>query len=253
MNVSLFVTCLTDSYYPEVASSVVRVLRRLGCTVDFPKKQTCCGQPALNAGCCDDARAVAARMIRVFEASELVVTPSASCCSIVREYYPDLFKDDPALRDKAVAMADKTFDFLEFCEKKLKVDWDAWDLEYNAIATYHYSCHMRGIGMTDEVIRLLKRIRGIEYRQLEKMDQCCGFGGTFAVKYGDISGALVRDKVECIKRTGANLLVITDGGCALNITGALHRQGVDIQTLHIAEILDQAMTAAEKRKAGSAA
>ena len=250
VNVSLFVTCLADNFYPNVAASVVRVLRRFGVTVDCPKKQTCCGQPALNAGCGDDARAVAARMVKIFEPSELVVTPSGSCCSIVREYYPHLFDDDPVLRAKAVALAGKTFEFLEFLDKKLKVDWSRWDLEFPAVATYHYSCHMRGIGMSpDDVITMIRRFRGLEFRPLEKMDQCCGFGGTFSVKYPDISGAMVRDKVACIQKTGAELLVMTDAGCIMNVAGACRRQGVNVRIMHLAEMIDQAMAAAEKRRA----
>jgi L-lactate dehydrogenase complex protein LldE len=251
MKVSLFVTCLTDSFYPEVARSAVRILRRLDVEVDFPKKQTCCGQPALNAGCGDDAKAVAARMIDVFESSPLVVTPSGSCCSIVREHFPHMFEDDPGMHRRAVALAGRTYEFVEFLEKKLHVDWGAWELQYPCVATYHYSCHLRGIGMTDEAIRLLKKFKGLEYRQLERMDQCCGFGGTFSVKYGDIAGAMARDKVECIRRTGAEIVVINDGGCTMNIIGAARRAGVNVRAMHIATMLDEAMAATERRRAAS--
>ncbi len=249
MRASLFVTCLTDLFYPDVAASVVRVLRRLGVAVDFPRKQTCCGQPALNSGCQDEFRPIAERMIRVFENAEVVVSPSASCCSIVREHFPPTFEDDPDLHRRAVALADKTFEFVEFLEKKLRVDWSSWDLEFPAVATYHYSCHMRGVGLVpDDVVRVLQRMRGLEYRPLEKIDQCCGFGGTFAVKYGEISGAMVRDKVANIRKTGANLLIINDGGCTMNIAGACRREGFEIKVMHIAEILDAAMAAAERRR-----
>lgn len=242
MKASLFVTCLTDLFYPEVGESVVRILRRLGVDVDFPKGQTCCGQPALNSGFHDDFKAVAARMIDVFENSEVVVTPSASCCSIVREYYPHFFKDDPKMHARAQAMADKTYEIVEFLEKVLKVDWSTWNLAYPAVATYHYSCHMRGIGLTNEAIELLKKFDNLEYRELEKMDQCCGFGGTFSVKYGDISGEMARDKVRCIEATGAELLVCNDGGCSMNIKGACRRNGVEIEVKHLASMLDEAMT-----------
>jgi L-lactate dehydrogenase complex protein LldE len=251
MRVSLFVTCLTDLFYPDVAACVVRILRRLGLQVDFPKDQTCCGQPALNSGFTDEFRSVAGRMIDVFQDAPVVVTPSGSCCSIVREYFPRAFEDDPAMHKRAEALAARTFEFVEYLEKVLKVDWSKWDLHFPAVATYHYSCHLRGIGMTDEAVRLLTRIRGIEYRPMEKMDQCCGFGGTFSVKYGELSGAMVRDKVACIRATGADVVMVNDGGCAMNIGGALHREGVPVKVMHIAEILDQAMKSSGGRVQGS--
>lgn len=242
MRISLFVTCLTDLYFPEVGESVVRILHRLGHEVDFPAAQTCCGQPALNSGYTEEARAVAKRMIGLFEHAETVVTPSGSCCSVIREYYPHLFENDPGMHAKAVALADKTFELVELLQKKLKVDWSRWRLSYPGTATFHYSCHHRGIGMSPEdVLGLVREFKDLEYRPLEKMEQCCGFGGTFAVKYGDISGAMVRDKVACIKATGARTLICNDGGCTLNIVGACRREGVDIEAVHIAQMLDAAM------------
>ncbi|NLX13212.1 MAG: (Fe-S)-binding protein [Phycisphaerales bacterium] len=243
MRVSLFVPCLTDLFYPRVAECVVRILRRLGMEIDYPAGQTCCGQPALNSGFTDEARTIAARMIRVFAETETVVTPSGSCCSIVREHFPRLFEHDPAMHQQAVALANRTFDFLEFVEKRQPVDWTPWNLTFPAVATYHYSCHNREIGITpDDTVRLLRRIKGLEYRELEKMEQCCGFGGTFAVKQPEISGAMVRDKVACIKATGADVLVCNDAGCSMNIIGGCRRAGLDIKALHIAEILDKAMS-----------
>ena len=242
MRVSLFVTCLTDLFYPDVAECVVRILHRLGHKVEFPEGQTCCGQPALNSGYMDDFRAVAGRMIRLFEDAEAIVTPSGSCCSVVREYYAHAFEDDPVMHAKAVAMAGRTFEFVEFLQKKLKVDWSKWNLRYPGTATFHYSCHHRGIDMSpDDVIGLIRQFKGLEYRPLEKMEQCCGFGGTFAVKFGDISGAMVKDKIDCVKATGANLLICDDGGCTLNIAGALRREGINVEVKHIAELLDAAM------------
>ncbi len=242
MRVSLFVTCPTDLYYPEVAECVVRILHRLGHQIEFPEGQTCCGQPALNSGYMDDFRAVAGRMIKLFENAEVIVTPSGSCCSIVREYYPHVFENDPVMHAKAVAMAGKTFELVEFLQKQLKVDWSKWNLRYPGTATFHYSCHHRGIDMSPEdVIGLIQEFKDLEYRPLEKMEQCCGFGGTFAVKFGDISGAMVTDKINCVKATGARMLICDDGGCTLNIAGALRREGIDVEVKHIAELLDAAM------------
>lgn len=242
MRISLFVTCLTDLFYPDVAECVVRILHRLGHKVDFPAGQTCCGQPALNSGFLDEARAVAGRMVEVFADSETVVTPSGSCCSIVREHYPKLFADDAVMLPRVEALAAKTFEFTEFLQKRLKVDWSEWDLPYEGVATLHYSCHNRGIHMTPEdVASLVQVFRGLEYRPLEKADQCCGFGGTFSVKHGDIATAMVDDKLTCIRATGADLVVCNDGGCTMNIAGAARRQGLEVQFKHVAQMLDQAM------------
>ncbi|MHC4441469.1 MAG: (Fe-S)-binding protein [Planctomycetota bacterium] len=246
--VSLFVTCLTDLFYPNVAKAMVRIMRRLGIQVDFPEKQTCCGQPALNSGMIQEARDVAARMIHIFENAETVVSPSGSCCSIIREQYPLLFEDDPKMLDRAIVLGQKTFEFVEFLQKKIKVDWSKWNLKFPAIATYHYSCHHRGIGMTPhEVPQLIKQIKGLQYRQLDKIEECCGFGGTFAIKSPKISAAMTRDKVECIKKTGAELVIINEGGCTMNIIGCCHRNGVNVKPIHIAEILDRAMQAGNSK------
>lgn len=243
VKVDLLTTCLTDTFFPQVAVSVVNVLRRLGLEVDVPADQTCCGQPAFNSGLLDEAREVAAHTLDVFERSEAVVTPSGSCCAMVRQHYPMLFADDPKDLARARALGAKLFEFVEFLEKVLKVDWGPRRLRYCTSATYHYSCHLRGLGMTDEVPRLLARIDGLDYRPLEKLDQCCGFGGTFSVKYGHISEALVNDKADCVERTGAEVLVCNDGGCTLNIAGLLHRRASPIRLMHAAELLDVAMNA----------
>jgi L-lactate dehydrogenase complex protein LldE len=229
-------------FYPDVAECLARILKRLGHDLDYPEEQTCCGQPALNSGFFDEARAVAARMMDVFADAEVVVTPSGSCCSIVREYYPELFKHDAAMHKRAVAMADKTFESVEFLQKHLKVDWSRWNLSYPGVATFHYSCHNRGIHMTpDDIEGLIHEFSDLDYRRLEKLDQCCGFGGTFSVKQGGISGAIVKDKVACIRATGAKLLICNDGGCTMNIQGACRREGLDIEVKHVLQMLDEAM------------
>jgi L-lactate dehydrogenase complex protein LldE len=139
-------------------------------------------------------------------------------------------------------MAEKTYEFSEFLQKRLAVDWSGWNLRYEGTATYHYSCHNRGIGMAPEdFIALVKQFRGLDFRPLEKMDQCCGFGGTFAVKHADISGAMVRDKLRCIEATGADLVICNDGGCTMNIEGAARRAGLKVTFRHIAQLLDEAM------------
>ena len=241
MRVALFVTCLTDQFYPRVGIAVVRVLERLGHTVEFPADQTCCGQPMFNSGYPDQARELAKRMIRVFEDSEVVVTPSGSCCAMVHDYYMQLLGDDPAWADRARAFVDKTHEFVDFLLRVAKVDLAALGCRWPGEVTYHYSCHLRGIGMTDEATRLLQQIDGLRYTPLRKRDQCCGFGGTFAVKYPAISGSLVRDKVACIEQAGAPTVVCNDGGCALNIAGSCHREHVDVQLKHIAELIAEGL------------
>lgn len=245
MEASLFITCLTDTFYPRVGQAVVRVLEHLGCRVDFPAAQTCCGQPMYNSGCHADAADLARRMVDVFEKSRVVVTPSGSCCAMIREYYGPLLAGDPGYAKRAEALAAKTYEFAEFLLKVLKVDLKTLGCRLPAGSearhTYHYSCHLRGLGMTDEAVRLLQQVEGVEFTPLEKSTQCCGFGGTFAVKYDDISGAMLDDKLACIARTGAGVLMCNDGGCALNIMGGLNRRRQPVRTKHLAEILAEGL------------
>lgn len=241
MRVSLFVTCLTDTFYPRVGQAVVAVLEHLGHEAEFREAQTCCGQPMFNTGCHADAAALARRMIDVFDDAELVVTPSGSCCAMVHDYYMDLLGDDPRYAQRTRAFVDKTHEFAKFLLDVEQVDLRKLGCRWAGKATYHYSCHLRGLGMKDEAVRLLEQIEGVELVPLEKTEQCCGFGGTFAVKYPQISGAMVRDKVDCVKRSGADVLVCNDGGCSLNITGSLHREGVPVTTKHIAEIIAEGL------------
>jgi L-lactate dehydrogenase complex protein LldE len=241
MKVALFITCLTDSFYPRAGIAVVKVLEDLGCQVEFPAGQTCCGQPMYNNGMHDDARELARKMIGEFAACEHVVTPSGSCAAMVREYYPDLFDRGSSARAAAVAMADKTYEFVEFLSRVLKVDLASWGVKWPGSATYHYSCHLRGLGQTDEAERVIRAVGGLEYRPLEKKEQCCGFGGTFATKFPSISGALVRDKVECIRASGAETLICNDAGCAMNISGACRREGAPVRLISLAEVVAEGL------------
>lgn len=246
MKVSLFITCLGDSYFPRSGIAAVKVLERLGCEVDFPANQTCCGQPMHNNGFAPEARALAARMIRVFAASERVVTASGSCAAMIRDYYPGLFGQDPEIRTAAAALAAKTYEFAEFLVKVLKVDLGAAGVRWSGRATYHYSCHLRGIGVTDEAVRLLRQIEGLEYTALANAEQCCGFGGTFATKYEQISGAMVRDKVADIRSTGAGTVVSSEPGCTMNIAGACRREGCAAEFKSLPEIIAEGMGLLER-------
>ncbi|GEN36421.1 (Fe-S)-binding protein [Aneurinibacillus danicus] len=238
MRVSLFITCLSDVFFPNVGQSVVKVLERYGAQVDFPQAQTCCGQPAYNSGYHREAREAARHMIDVFADSNYVVAPSGSCVAMIRHYYPELLKEEPTWREKAEALAKKTYEFSEFLVQVLQVD--RIDASLHASATYHHSCHMsRGLGIKEEPAALLEQVNGLEMEELPYCQDCCGFGGTFAAKMSTISEAMVDEKIKHIEETGANVLIGSDMGCLMNIGGRLRRTGKDVQVMHVAEVLAQ--------------
>jgi L-lactate dehydrogenase complex protein LldE len=239
--VALFITCLTDQFYPRVGVAVTKILEYLGCLVKFPAGQTCCGQPFFNNGYPEEARRLARRMVELFSESDYVVTPSASCCAIVREHFPRLFAGEAPWEEQARRLAARTFEFVELLDKVLRVDFIAYKLPAPRSVTYHYTCHLRSIGGRDESVKLLGQIGNIDFRSMEKSEQCCGFGGTFAVKYPAISGAIVEEKTRNIAATGADTLVCNDAGCTMNISGMCHRRRVTAEVLHIAEVIAQAM------------
>lgn len=246
MRVSLFITCLTDTFYPRTGIAVVKVLEHLGCEVDFPAAQTCCGQPMFNNGFHDETRDLARRMIDVFEDAEYVVTPSGSCAAMIRDYYGELLEHDHAYEHACEKLMAKTYEFVEFLVKVLKVDLEKLGAKWDGSATYHYSCHLRGIGVTDEAVQVMRQIDGLSYTPLPKADQCCGFGGTFATKYPQISGSMVRDKVECIASTGCPLVISNDAGCTMNISGSCRREGVDVRFKSLAEVIAEGLGLMEK-------
>jgi len=239
--VALFVTCLTDQFYPRVGVAITKILEHFGCVVEFPREQTCCGQPFYNNGFHPESRELAKRMIDIFEPYDYVVTPSGSCCAMVREQYHQLFAGDRDWEEPMRRLAIRTFEFVEFLDKVLKVDFAQFKLPRAMSVTYHYTCHLRGLGVKDEGVRLLRQIGNVQFKPMEKTDQCCGFGGTFAVKYPAISGAIVDDKVNCIAATGAVTLICNDAGCTMNIAGMCHRRGMDTSVRHIAELMADAM------------
>jgi L-lactate dehydrogenase complex protein LldE len=236
MKVSLFITCLSDAFYPRVGQAVVHLLRKQGCEVDFPEAQTCCGQPAYNSGYREDAKKAAKQLIRSFEQSEYVVSPSGSCVSMIKHYYPNLFATDDDWRERAQNFVNKTYEFSQFIVQVLGVKEISSSFE--GVATYHHSCHMmRGIGVADEPMQLLQSIQGLNVLALPYKQDCCGFGGTFAVKMHDISEQMVDEKVEHILSTNATILVGSDMACLMNIEGRLRRVGHPIKVYHVAELL----------------
>jgi L-lactate dehydrogenase complex protein LldE len=218
-----------------VGVATVRLLRRLGVRVDFPAAQTCCGQPHFNSGYHHEARLLAQHTIDTFARSPLVVTPSGSCAAMVKLEYRELFHDDPVWRPRAEDLARRTHELSDFLVNVLgRLDVGA---SFTGRVTYHMACHLRGLGLLSEPVRLLEHVRGLELVPLERADECCGFGGSFSVRFGGISGAMVRDKAAFIEKAGVDAVVATDAGCLMNIAGCLRRRGSPVRALHLAEVL----------------
>lgn len=235
--VSLLVTCLGDVLFPEVGLATVRLLRRLGVSVDFPAAQTCCGQPHFNSGYHDHARELARHTIEAFSLAGTVIVPSGSCGAMVKKEFLELFHDDPHWLRRAQELASRTHELCDYLVNVLKVD-DV-GARFEARVTYHMACHLRGLNVLTEPERLLRKVRGLTYVPLERADECCGFGGSFSVRYPGISGAMVQDKAAFIQQTGVEVLTATDAGCLMNIAGCLRRRGSAIRCLHIAQVLEQ--------------
>ncbi|MGC1942283.1 MAG: (Fe-S)-binding protein [Candidatus Acidiferrales bacterium] len=240
MRVALFIPCFVDQLTPEVGLDMVRVLRRLGYDVDFPQAQTCCGQPGFNSGYWNDARPLAERFLGVFSAAEVVVCPSGSCTTMVRNFYPQLLAESP-LRDKAVEVGRKVFEFTEFLAKVAKVADVGASFPHRV--TYHDACHaLRELRLKQEPRELLRHVRGLELVEMPYSEECCGFGGTFATKFTMISGAMGNTKAGNAESSGAEYITSTDPSCLLHIDGILRRQNSAVRTIYLASILAQTET-----------
>jgi L-lactate dehydrogenase complex protein LldE len=234
--VSLFVTCIIDQLFPNVGIAMADVLARAGCDVDFPEDQTCCGQPAFNSGYREEARTVARHFLKVFHDAEYVVVPSGSCTSMVSHHFADIFEDHPSEWAAAHALEPKVYEFSSFLTSVLKID-DV-GARFDGIVTYHDSCHaLRELKIKDGPRQLLAKVKGLELREMDIAQECCGFGGTFSVKFPELSGGMARTKIESIKKTGASTVVSIDSSCLMQLRGALSRAGLPIETLHLAEVL----------------
>jgi L-lactate dehydrogenase complex protein LldE len=231
------ITCLGDGFFPDVGVATVRLLRRLGVRVDFPEAQTCCGQPFFNSGYHHDARALASHFLKVFDDGRPIVVPSGSCAAMVKLEYPTLFHDDPAMHARITDLAARTFELSDFLVNVLKVE-DVGAC-FPARAAYHMACHLRGLGLLSEPERLLRRVRDLTLVPLERFDECCGFGGSFSVRYPAISSAMVQDKAGFVSKSGADTLIATDAGCLMNIAGCLRRRDTSVRVVHLAEVLAQ--------------
>jgi L-lactate dehydrogenase complex protein LldE len=233
--VGLLVTCLVDAIRPRVGFAALDLLEAAGCEVEVPLAQTCCGQPAFNSGDGRDAAVIARGVIETFAGFDHVVVPSGSCAGMVR-HYPELFAADPAWGPRAVELAERTHELLSFLVDVM--GWRPEGVRLQASATYHDSCSgLRELGILAQPRRLLSAVEGLQMRNLEGNDVCCGFGGTFCVKYPAISNAIVEEKAAAIERTGADLLLGGDLGCLMNMAGKLSRRGSPVRSYHTAEVL----------------
>ncbi len=239
IRVQLFITCLTDSFFPKTGEAVVDILHRLGIDVDFARDQTCCGQPQFNAGLRKDARAIAEHTIKVFENTKGdIVTPSGSCTHMFRHNYPELFEGDPVWLPRAKALSARVYEFTEYLVDKLGVtDVGAkWD----GLLTYHPSCHtLRGINVDKQPRELLANVKGATLVDLPHAEECCGFGGIMSVEHPELSAEWLKRKISNLEMTQSPTLVVTDAGCLMHIAGGLNRQKKSQRVVHIAEVLNQ--------------
>ncbi|WP_018991815.1 (Fe-S)-binding protein [Aromatoleum toluclasticum] len=234
--VGLFATCLMNVFRPNVGFSAVKLLEDAGCSVEVPANQTCCGQPGYNSGDYDAARALARQVIETFENYDYIVGPSGSCMATIRHDYPVLFQDDPMWLPRAQALSEKAWELLSFLADVLHAA--PADSHYDGTVTYHDSCSgLRGLGIKGQPRALLGEVDGLKLKEMEDSEVCCGFGGTFCVKYPEISEKMVEDKVRNVLATGADTLVGGDLGCLMNIAGRLRRINAPVKVFHTAEVL----------------
>jgi len=235
MNVQIFIPCFVDQLYPDTAFNMVKVLEKAGCTVSYNPSQTCCGQPAFNAGFWDQSKSVCTKFIKDFSGSDMIVTPSASCAGFVRNYYGKLFENS-SFHHEVVDISKRIFEFSEFLIKVLGVEDMGATLKGKA--TYHDSCAgLRECRIKQEPRKLLSHVKGLQLAEMNDVETCCGFGGTFAVKFEAISIGMGEQKVENAIATGADYLISTDHSCLMHLHGYIKEKGYSIQTMHLADVL----------------
>lgn len=235
MEIQLFVPCFVDQLFPQSAFNMVHILEKAGCEVQYNPKQTCCGQPAFNAGFWEEAKTVCKKFLDDFSGAEYIVAPSASCVGFVRNYYQKLFEDS-SHQNEANAIAENIFEFSEFLVNKL--GQTKFGAELHGKATYHDSCAgLRECRIKNEPRKLLQNVKGLELVEMEDVETCCGFGGTFAVKFEPISVAMAEQKVEHALATGASYLISTDLSCLMHLQGYIDHKKIDLRTMHIADVL----------------
>ena len=234
--VALFVTCLVDLFRPSVGFAAVKLLEDAGCIVEVPPLQVCCGQPAYNSGDRASTKQIARQVIEAFEGYPHIVAPSGSCAGMLSHHYPGLFDDDPAMKARAETLAARTHELMAFLVDVLGVA--KVDAHYEGAVTYHDSCSgLRELGVKQQPRALLGSVKGLSLREMRTPEVCCGFGGTFCVKYPEISNAMVGEKTNDIAATGADTLLAGDLGCLMNMAGKLQREGRAVKVRHVAEVL----------------
>jgi len=236
MNVEIFIPCFIDQFYPETAWNCIKILEYAGCTVKYNPEQTCCGQPAFNSGYWKEAKTVASKFLNDFADTEVIVTPSASCSGFIKNYYNDIFEKDDSLKNKGVEVAQKIFELSDFLVNRLKfVDFGA---EFAHNVTFHDSCAgLREYGIKSEPRLLLEKVKGLNLIEMDDLETCCGFGGTFAAKFHHISTAMTEQKVENALITGAEYIVSTEASCLMNMESYIKKQKMPIKTIHLADVL----------------
>ena len=237
MDVFLFIPCFVDQLFPQVGIATANILRELNCNLIYPEEQTCCGQPAFNTGYSGEAAQLAARFIKIFRDAEYIVAPSGSCTAMVKNFYGELDLPDSVRKDWT-NLRNKIYELSDFLTSVLNID--KWEGQFPAKITYHDSCHtLRELRIKGQPRRLLQSISGVELIEMEHVDTCCGFGGTFSVKFPQISSAMVHNKANWIQQSGANIVVSADSSCLMNINGYLQKQNINVQSMHLAEVLWQ--------------
>jgi L-lactate dehydrogenase complex protein LldE len=234
--VSLFVTCVVDQVFPQVGIAVTEVLERLGYEVEFPAAQTCCGQPAFNSGYPEEAARVGRHSLDVFSDAEYVVVPSGSCASMITHHYQEIFERDPERLEQIRRLTPRVWEFSQFLIEVARVE--SVGARFDGVVTYHDSCHaLRELRLKAGPRRLLANVEGLTLREMEAAEECCGFGGTFSIKFPEVSGGMARTKIDSIQKTGAQTVVSMDSSCLMQLEGVMRRAGVAIRTMHLAEIL----------------
>lgn len=235
MIVDIFIPCFVDQMYPNTAFNMVKVLEKVGCAVNYNPQQTCCGQPAFNGGFWDDAKKVGEKLIKEFQNDRYIVSPSASCVGMIKNYYPDLFHNS-SLHNEYKQIQKNIFELSDFLVNVLKITDIGATLE--GTATYHDSCSgLRECGIKKEPRLLLEKVKGLQLTEMKDTDVCCGFGGTFSVKFESIAVGMAEQKVENALATGAEYLISTDASCLMHIAGYIDKQGKKIKTMHLADVL----------------